>query len=474
MKPNQARRLIALRKKKAQKRGVALIMVLGAITVLTVFLTELQEDTSASLAAALADRDALKAEYYARSAVNLSRLLIASEPKIRGQIGPVIGLLTGGLPPQIPVWQFSDMILGPFNDQLGAAAFAGVSGLDLSAGKNLGLSGGGRFELKIIDEDSKINVNAAGREIMTQNRLAAQLLGLFIQPQYAPIFEGRDGDDQFSDGPTRCGAIIDWADSDPSAESQYICDPANTAAPTAASGEDNFYQTIGLDYVRKNAAYDSLEELRLVRGVDDVFWSTFIEPNPNDPTSRVMTVWGKPQINVNTAEPLALLGLICGNSSAQTPSEICINPEKAQSFIMGLSLVRQMLPGITPFPSKKSFTSALKGQGMLGAILASMGVTPINLGVTDKVLQDQIRVDSKVFSIYAEGVVPGYKKEMRLRIHAVVDFNAATNLGGTPSMGTIPTPAGTPAPSTPTDPSVAYLQALQTDPLGTVIYWRIE
>lgn len=471
MKPNEARRLIALRKKKAEKRGVALIMVLGAITVLTVFLTELQEDTSASLAAALADRDALKAEYYARSAVNLSRLLIASEPKIRGQIGPVIGLLTGGLPPQIPVWQFSDMILGPFNDQIAASAFAGVSGLDLSAGKNLGLGGGGRFELKIIDEDSKINVNAAGREIMTQNRLSAQLLGLFIQPQYAPLFEGRDGDEQFSDAPTRCGAIIDWADSDPSAESQYTCDPANTTAPSAASGEDNFYQTIGLDYVRKNASYDSLDELRLVRGVDDTFWSTFIEPNSNDPTSRVMTVWGKPQINVNTAEPLALLGLICGNSSQQTPSEVCINPEKAQSFIMGLSMVRQLLPGITPFPSKKSFTSALKGQGMLGSILSSMGVTPITLGVTDKVVQDQIRVDSKVFSIYAEGVVPGYKKEMRLRIHAVIDFNAATNLG---AQATGTTPPGSPPPSTPTDPAMAAAQALQTDPLGTVIYFRIE
>lgn len=471
MKSKKARRVLALRRKKAGKRGVALIMVLGAITVLTVFLTELQEDTSASLASALADRDALKAEYYARSAVNLSRLLIASEPKIRGQLGPVIGLFTGGLPPQIPVWQFADMILGPFNDQLGGEAFAGVSGLDVSAGKNLGLSGGGRFELKIIDEDSKINVNAAGREIMTQGRLAAQLLGLFMQPQYAPLFEGRDGDEQFSDAPTRCSAIIDWADSDPSAETQYTCDPTNSAAPTASSGEDNFYQTIGLDYVRKNASYDSLEELRLVRGVDDTFWSTFVEPNPNDPTSRVTTVWGKPQINVNTAEPLALLGLICGNSSQQTPTEVCVNPEKASTLIMGLSMVRQLLPGLTPFPSKKAFTSALKGQGLLGSILSSMGVTPISLGVTDKVLQDQIRVDSKVFSIYAEGIVPGYNKEMRLRIHAVIDFNAATNLGGTQAGGTS---SGTPAPSTPSDPTQAAQQALLSDPLGSVVYWRIE
>ena len=50
------------RKRKVEERGVALILVLGALTILTVFLTELQEGTSADMAAALADRDALRAE----------------------------------------------------------------------------------------------------------------------------------------------------------------------------------------------------------------------------------------------------------------------------------------------------------------------------------------------------------------------------------------------------------------------------
>src|SRR5262245_14003365 len=53
-------------KPRADRRGVALVMVLGAITVLTVFLTELQEETSAELSSALAERDAVRAEYYAR------------------------------------------------------------------------------------------------------------------------------------------------------------------------------------------------------------------------------------------------------------------------------------------------------------------------------------------------------------------------------------------------------------------------
>ena len=84
------------RKRRPNERGIALILVLGSITLLTVFLTQLQEQTSSALAAALAERDALKAEYYARSGVNLSRLLIAMEPEIRSSVKKsVLGMVLG-------------------------------------------------------------------------------------------------------------------------------------------------------------------------------------------------------------------------------------------------------------------------------------------------------------------------------------------------------------------------------------------
>ena len=65
-------------------------------------------------------------------------------------------------PPQIPVWEFSDKILGAFNDKEGAADFAALTNTDLSQGKNLGIDGG-RFAVDIVDEDSKLNVNVAAR-----------------------------------------------------------------------------------------------------------------------------------------------------------------------------------------------------------------------------------------------------------------------------------------------------------------------
>lgn len=201
--------------------------------------------------------------------MNLARLLIAAEPTVRKTITPMFAML-GKKPPQIPVWEFSDMVLGPFNDSIGAQAFGGLSGLDVSTGKNLGIGGGGNFVLNIMNEDSKLNVNISAKtEPNSQRRLAAQIMGLVSPQQYNPMFEGRDADGQFTDRLTVCGALVDWADYD---ELLYNCNPTSNAGSEGA--EDSFYQTIGLPYMRKNAAYDSLEELRLVRGMGKDFWST--------------------------------------------------------------------------------------------------------------------------------------------------------------------------------------------------------
>ena len=77
-------------------------------------LTEIQDESSAEFGSALAARDAVVAEYAAKSAVNLSRLLIAAEPTIRRSLSLVFALVGG--PRQVPVWEYADRILGAFND----------------------------------------------------------------------------------------------------------------------------------------------------------------------------------------------------------------------------------------------------------------------------------------------------------------------------------------------------------------------
>jgi general secretion pathway protein K len=479
------------RRRRTDRRGVALIMVLAAITVLTVFLTELQDDTSAELSSALAERDMLRAEYHARSAINLSRLLIATEPAIRRSLAPLLGLLGVGQM-QLPVWEFADVVLGPFNDASGVGSFAGLANLDMTTAKNLGTTGG-RFELTIVDEDSKINVNSAARnEVMSKQLVAGQLMGLFSPAQYAPLFDGRDPDGQFSDRQTICGAIIDWADSEPDGnELTTTCD-LRPMAPTATSAEDSFYQMLGVEYRRKNAAFDSLEEMRLVRGLgSDDFWSTFVDPDPADPRKRILSVWGQGKINIGSANAQTMLAVICGADRASADQDLCVDPMQLQAFVMAVSMVKSLFPGIPLFPTPQEFVKTLQGQGLFGPILQGLGVKPVVFKAPGEVMKN-LANGSKVFSIYATGVVPGNRRELRVRIHSVIDFRAASALGAmmpgmqgampggamgsVPPGGMSPSPSGMPAPSGSSGPMTPdqMMAAMASDPMGQIVYWRVE
>jgi general secretion pathway protein K len=449
---------------------------------MTVLLAEFQDESSSELAAGLSDRDSLKAEYHARSGIALSRLLISAEPTIRGAIAPLF-MMMGMKPPQIPVWEFSDRVLGAFNDTTGNQEFQTLAGVDLAKGKNLGLKGG-KFEVAIVDEDSKLNVNIAARgDAFSQTRLQMELLGLMNGDQHSPLFDNRDRDGQFSDRAAICSAIIDWADPD---ENNFPCDPRATAVASSTGTEDSFYSMLDKPYRRKNAAFDSLEELRLVRGIGDDYWSTFVDPEPGSPKKRVMTVWGQGAININTANAQTLLAVIC---AAAPQAMLCKDPMQAQTFVMMVTMVRGFTQGAPLFGSPKDLIKALQGQGMIGPMLAAMGVQPVQFTSEAETVK-MMTTESKVFSIYADGVVPGFRRETRVRIHTVVDFRNAPPPGMGPAGS--PTASGSvaaPVPSVPPTPmpgmtgtttgqtgtsSDALAAAMAPNPGGTIVYFRIE
>ncbi|HEX4337881.1 MAG TPA: type II secretion system protein GspK [Polyangiaceae bacterium] len=436
------------RKKRSRERGVALILVLGALTILAVMLTDFQDETSAELGSALSSRDGLKAEYAARSAVSLARLLIAAEPTIRKAIAPLF-MLMGGPPPQIPVWQFADQVLGAFNDAAGQAKFSALASVNMEKGKKLGMEGAG-FDIEILDEDSKIDLNNAWRDPLTQTRLAAQIMGLIAPLQYEPLFTSRDGDGQYSDRLQICSAMIDWADAN---QDQMSCDLRTALGPSTAP-EDSFYQQLDPPYFRKNAPYDSLEELHQVRGISDDFWSTFIDPDPNDPTRRNVTVWGTGKVNVNTANAQTLLAVVCGGATA---AKMCIDPLEGAKFVALVNMIRMFTSGAPVFTSANGFISTLKQQSPIGLILKSLNLEPVVFS-SEAEVKKAITAESKVFTIIATGRVKSGQRDSRVRINAVIDFRsaptpaqllanqlppgaaAALGLGGAPGSGAAGSP----------------------------------
>lgn len=477
----RARRLRARR----QRRGVALILVLSSLTLLTVMLSEIQDENAAEFASALNARDAVVAEYAAKSAINLSRLLIAAEPSIRKTLAPMF-MMMGSAPPQIPVWEFTDRVMGAFNDAEGAAAFASLGSFDLSQGKNLGLTGAS-FQIKVVDEDSKINLNEPARGgAFGQSRLASQLIGLMGGAQNNPLFEGRDADGQFSDRQAICSAVIDWADPD---SETYTCDPNNVNAQSAGA-EDSFYERLKRPFSRKNSGFDSLDELHKLRGFSDDFWATFIEPDPDKPEKRTVTVWGQGTINVNTANPQTLLAFICSTAPAAT---MCADPLEAQKFLMMVTMMRGAMAGVPLFSSPQAFLNALgSNKGPLGMVLKSIGMQPVPFLSMDQAGK-MISVESKLFSIYATGVVKAGKRETRVRVHAVVDFRnapppgaattiaqmaqATAKLGGAngptgPVSGQALPTAGNPG--NPNDPNAALAALLKPTPGGTIVHYKVQ
>lgn len=470
-----------LRPRRASKRGVALVIVLGSLSILAVMLTEFQDETSADLGHALSERDGIKAEFAAKSAINLSRLLIASEPTVRKAVAPFLMMLFQSTP-QIPVWGFADDILGAFNDKAGQTRFSSLGGFDLSAGKNLGMEGAG-FEVTIVDEDSKLNVNmAAASNLFAQQRLAGLLVGLMAGIQYDTLFSERDIDGNFHTRQQICSAIIDWTDND--AETA-ACDLTGQNVQTGS--EDGYYQMLNQPYERKNAAFDSLDELHLVRGVTDDFWNTFIEPDPYKPEGRVVTVWGQGKVNVNTANPQTILALIGAYSTPDSP--LIMDQQVQMKVLMVLSLLRSMTQGIPLMGTPKAFINTLKGQGLLGPMLQALEIPPLKL-VSEAELEKAVSTESKVFSIYATGTVKSGNRTTVRRIHSVVDFRGApapinpfANVGNLAGMNPADLASAAqsaaqnagPAPNLPPDATDTTLaNAFRPNPGGDVIYYRVE
>jgi general secretion pathway protein K len=497
-------------RRRSKEAGIALIMVLGAIAVLTVMLAEFQDDTSNELASAMADRDSVQAEYMAKSSVNLARLLIASEPTIRAAIAPMF-MMMKRTPPQLPVWEFSDRLLGAFNDSEGSKDFAGTLGVDLTLGKNLGMTGG-RWELVIVDEDSKIDANLGASNDIAHIRLGKQLMGLMSPPLYDPLFSKKDAQGNFNDRLSVCSAMIDWADPD---DDLFSCDMTQNGASGNAK-EDAYYQLLQKAYFRKNAPYDSLEELHMVRGITDDFWSTFVDPEPMSPKKRLMTVWGQGAVNVNTANPLTLLGILCSatkpgtapaasgsastapiatappasSTSTSTPAAgvnpnlpaICSDPNQTALFTMAMTMAKGITMGAPLFGSPQDFIAMMKGQGMIGPLLTMLGIQPVAFQ-SESDFAKSITTESKIFSMYAVGVVKGYKRETRLSIHEVVDFRTAPVVSAAPSASgsaplgglgvTAPPPTAVASASSSADPN-SIAAAMQPSTGGQVIYYHLE
>lgn len=378
-----------MRGTNVQSRGVALILVLTTIAILTSIGVDFSYGSRVSLKLAENLRDETRAYYLARSAVNLSRLLLHFQKQVDGmgsQLGPALQGLLGqrgatpaqaGQQPQagqpqtgapassslgIRLWE-----VVPIDSNAFSAFLAGsVQGLDKLAAADLPApptrpgeqvqhafgSFEGGFHARVTDENSRINVQRLNGLQGAAYITLVQLRAMMSDPKYDFIFNEEDAN---RDRVSRDDVIIamkDWVDLD---ETGSAIDPTNNASPfvNGYSDENGAYDRYLPRYKAKNDKFDSLQELCMVRGVNDRFMAAFGDR---------LTVW--PDINnglnVNTNDPQQMLTNVL--IAAQNPNDPALRDPRLLQTILKAIQLRKMLSFFGM--SAQDFVAILQANGI--------------------------------------------------------------------------------------------------------------
>jgi general secretion pathway protein K len=282
------------RQKRRRQRGVALMSVLFAIAITIVISNQFGTSTQVDIIAAANYRDQMRSHFLARSAQNLSVLVVQVQKRLDNT------KQTQG----VQITDFVDQVL---------LAFCGtpeqtkdILGFN---GKGLGADIGtcGVVNNTIKTEDDKININCSNGNASVAAATKSFLDALFYFQAYDPIFEDADADGYRRDRPTQSAAIVDYIDND----TLHVRDRGTT--------EDYGYEALKDPYKAKNTYIDSVGEMKLIRGIDDRFWTLF---------GPAFTAYGACKVNLATLNNTQMIAAILYLTAKNPNDPVIMNPQK--------------------------------------------------------------------------------------------------------------------------------------------------
>jgi general secretion pathway protein K len=356
------RGLFSQKASKAQRtRGVALIIAVISITLLTVVATEFAYNTRVDLQLAANQRDEVRAFYMARSGIALGRLLLRFQRQVDQtpipNIGEMLrGAIGGAAPPagaqgasslNIQLWKLArvdcHMLKGLVNSDTSAeGAPAQNANFQMDEGEGAELSaaplrrsfGGfeGCFLSTISDEEEKLNVHRLASLATDALPTAARMMDLFGDKRFEFLFDKEDSNKVRVTPQEVVIALKDWVDEDEVQSAINLADPVNPFASGFAD-EGMHYDRFDPRYEPKNARFDSLDELYRVHGVNDRFMAAF-----RDRLTVYPDINSRP--NINTDDPMMMYMAILSVADQTKPDPRLQDPVFIQELITQIRTAR--------------------------------------------------------------------------------------------------------------------------------------
>lgn len=284
-------------------RGVALLLALVTVTLVSTVVVDFAYTARVNLSMASNERDRLKSYYFARSAANISTLLLSFQVALQKESSATdddMGKLISRAMRRsnFQIYQYVDLLMKPFHS---GKLETPVGGIDL---EDSGVEGfgnfTGEFTAEVVPEAGRININEFAKAKLDTNNIV-QLCALFLDSQYDDLFSRKD---QFGETLSRqviIQNIIDFVD--PDQEATVI--NQNCEVETSGGDERRPYDRDDSHNIRpRNARLTHVDDLYLVHGIDEAFMQTFGDK---------FTVYDVGKPNINVAQAPVFYSVLCRN-----------------------------------------------------------------------------------------------------------------------------------------------------------------
>jgi type II secretory pathway component PulK len=293
-----------------RQRGVAVMMALAAIAILTIFSLEFTYTSRVAVRTATFVEAEVEAHLHARAAVELAAMVIGSNDLVEKMIAQYAQMLAGKKP-NISIGAYACEFVNAFCK--GEMTLMGMQLVNLEGHPAAGLKRGS-CGCQSGDDDGRVNINRVSD--LNQKQAVFDTLYKLLERNEGVSRPG-EVDKEMAQLALN---VIDWADKD---QQKTDIDPNSRKLVEGSGAEGGAYARAGLRV--KDAPYDTTEEVRLVDGMTDRMWCKLKDQ---------LTVYNTEKLNVNTAPIEVVKALICKNlANPQNEAIACARGMQQNAFV---------------------------------------------------------------------------------------------------------------------------------------------